>query len=152
MSRHEDDICIRLMHNVLREYPFMRWQMFHVPNEGKRKPQYRAKMAKMGLVSGVSDYVIHKPSGGYPGLYLEVKTKTGTPSENQLTFMREVRLNGYMGIFGYGYEECHYICKEWIDGNARRIAWMQECDKKRERNAGWKARTNDATTEQAMRG
>ena len=140
MSRQEDDICIRLMYNVLKEYPFMRWQMFHVPNEGKRKPRYADKMARMGLLSGVSDYVITRPSGGYPALFLEVKTETGRPGENQLKFIQEARLNGHMGLFGYGYTECHYIFKEWINGNAGRIAWMQTCDKKRERNAGWKER------------
>ena len=138
MSREEDNICIRLMHDTLLDYPYMRHQIFHVPNEGKRKPQYRDKMAKMGLLSGVSDYVITRPSGGYPVLFLEVKTLTGRPADSQLKFAAEQRLNGHMALFGYGYVECRYILREWMAGNASRLAWMQACDKKRERNAGWK--------------
>ena len=145
--RYEDDICIRLMYHIRKEYPQNRWQVFHVANEGKRKPQYRAKLAKLGVLAGVSDYVITKPSGGYPCLFLEIKTSDGRPSNDQLTFLREQRLNGHMGLISYGYEESKYIIDEWFAGRAQRLRWMQECDRKRARNAGWKERAKSAAPE-----
>ena len=32
---------------------------YHVPNEAKAKPQYHAKLKRMGVKSGVTDIVIH---------------------------------------------------------------------------------------------
>lgn len=37
---------------------------FHPANEGKRKPQYAAKMAKLGLKAGVPDVLIFSPPRG----------------------------------------------------------------------------------------
>jgi hypothetical protein len=54
---------------------------FHVPNEGVRRPQYRAKLKKMGLRSGCPDLIIEY----YPAkiIYVELKNEKGKLSETQ---------------------------------------------------------------------
>ena len=54
---------------------------FHVPNEGVRRPQYRAKLKKMGLRSGCPDLIIEY----YPAkiIYVELKNEKGKLSQSQ---------------------------------------------------------------------
>lgn len=63
----------------------------HVPNEGKHKPQYRKKQARMGLLPGVADFLIFdKPKNGRSsvGTAMELKALDGRPpSREQLNFL-----------------------------------------------------------------
>ena len=61
----------------------------HSPNEGIRKPQYRAKLARMGMVSGFPDLQIFVPAesfrlGKSPApIFIELKSATGRLSDKQ---------------------------------------------------------------------
>lgn len=52
----------------------------HVPNEGRHKPQYRRKMAALGLKSGVPDILVFDTPPAVKcarGTAIELKRKTG---------------------------------------------------------------------------
>jgi hypothetical protein len=52
----------------------------HVPNEGRRKPQYNAKLKRLGLKKGVPDILIFDPprkGEGFVGVAIELKRKKG---------------------------------------------------------------------------
>ena len=74
------------------------WQMipvFHIPNEGKRTTREGARLKAIGLSRGVPDLMIPVPSGGYHGLFIEMKTKTGRVTEAQAEWMKRLAENGY---------------------------------------------------------
>ncbi len=83
--------------------------LFHVPNEGAIPPQYRVKLIEMGLLSGVSDFILLEPRRGYHGALIELKraSKTdATPvSEDQRKFMEWGRRKGYFTAVCYGFEQ-----------------------------------------------
>lgn len=82
--------------------------IFHVPNEGAIPPQYRDKLLQMGLLGGVSDLVLLKPSKGYHGAMIEMKRTNksdSTVSQDQIDFLRWAREEGYFTAVCFGAEE-----------------------------------------------
>ena len=92
---------------------------YAVPNGamlgGGRIGAIRANALKAeGLRPGVSDIVVPSPRGGYFGMYLEMKTKTGTLSENQKEFLFQVKKYGYFGAVAYGADEAIEILEGYL--------------------------------------
>lgn len=81
----------------------------------------------MGLRPGVSDLFLSIPAGGYHGLYIEIKTETGSQSPEQQAFERcmtaagykyEIRrsLSGFEKLISdYLGKADHQILKIWIE-------------------------------------
>ena len=78
---------------------------YHVPNESKRSVVYGAMLKKMGMSPGVPDLVIPVPNGRYHGLYIEMKTKRGRPTENQKRWLDLLQKNGYKAVICHGFDE-----------------------------------------------
>tara|TARA_X000001382_G_scaffold122677_2_gene105831 strand:- start:5156 stop:5527 length:372 start_codon:yes stop_codon:yes gene_type:complete len=70
--------CNYFLIELSKKYKF---RHFHVPNEGKRKPQYQIKLKKMGLRKGCPDFVIEYPKGKL--IYIELKNEKGSLSNAQ---------------------------------------------------------------------
>lgn len=84
--------------------------LFHVPNQGKRKVQYREKLRRMGLRAGVADLQIIHDGRVY---FLEIKTKTGRPSPAQILFRRDAEGAGaFYAIVRSIDEAINQLC-EW---------------------------------------
>jgi len=60
---------------------------FHVPNQSKSSIQYRVKLKRMGLISGVPDLVLILDDGNVG--FIEVKTSKGRLSPSQKEFGEE---------------------------------------------------------------
>ncbi len=83
--------------------------LIHIRNEGKRSLAEGARAKRMGLMKGVSDLFFAKHrnvtsvfEGGdvEGGLWIELKSKNGKPSKEQLDFLRKMEIEGYeTGIF-----------------------------------------------------
>jgi hypothetical protein len=56
----------------------------HSPNGGVRDERTGAKLKRMGLSPGFPDLFFPYAKKGFHGLYIEVKSKTGKLSENQI--------------------------------------------------------------------
>lgn len=103
ISEHEEQVVVidwLFLH--LRDYPELDL-VFAVPNgarlssgKDRRLAAIRANILKAeGMRPGAPDLVIPSPRGGYFGLFLEMKSMTGTTSENQEQFIEQARRYGY---------------------------------------------------------
>jgi hypothetical protein len=83
---------------------------WHTPNQSKANPQYRRKLAAMGLRPGVSDltFLLNKEA-----FALELKRDGGRPTESQLEFLDDWRAAGGHGVVAEGLDEALAICKTW---------------------------------------
>lgn len=58
-----------------------------------------------GLVIGQSDLFLSIARGGYHGLYIELKSMTGKPSDDQKEFIIDMTNQGYLAGVSYGADE-----------------------------------------------
>jgi len=61
--------------------------LFHIPNENSHKTP--------GVKGGVPDLFLAVPKGKYGGLFIELKTGDGKPSQKQLDTIADLRAAGY---------------------------------------------------------
>jgi len=92
------------LYNWIRSMPEVEPYAFHIGNERKCHPSEGRILKRMGIKSGVSDYMIAIPSGVYHGLFLELKVGSNAPSENQQKFLDDMTAQGYMAVCVWGYE------------------------------------------------
>ena len=102
---HEIQVAfIRWCELASKEFPALLLG-FAVPNGGKRSAKTAAMMKMEGQRSGVPDYMLPMPCGGYTGLAIEFKRpKTGTVSEAQSAYINLLIKAGWKVI----------ICTDWI--------------------------------------
>lgn len=67
----------------------------HIPNEGKRGLAYANTLKRMGLRPGFPDLFVPLARGGYHGLFVEMKSDKGKPSEKQKEWLRALNKEGY---------------------------------------------------------
>ena len=67
------------------EYPEAEW-VHAIPNGARVSIGQAVKLKRQGLVSGVADVFVPIPNGGYHGMYIEFKTRTGRLSKTQDAF------------------------------------------------------------------
>src|SRR5690606_26352879 len=86
----------------------------HIGNE--RKASYYAGyiMKRMGVLKGASDLFMAWPNGGFHGLFIEVKSKTGRPTPEQQAFLERMKAVGYKAVVCYGAEEVINTMKEYL--------------------------------------
>lgn len=73
--------------------PLTDW-LYAVPNGGKRNPREAARLKAQGVKAGVNDLVLPIASGGFGGLYLELKIGKNTLTDSQLDFHQRAREGG----------------------------------------------------------
>ena len=66
----------------------------HVPNERKAPLATIQALKRQGMRPGFPDLIIPVPKGGYGALYIEMKSKTGKPTERQLAWCATLRRLG----------------------------------------------------------
>lgn len=91
--------------------------MFHIPNESNVPVQYRVKLKKMGLKSGVPDICLPVARGGYHALYIEMKrTKRSATSEQQKWTIAKLNAVGNIAIICKGAEQAIENIVEYLKG------------------------------------
>lgn len=88
----------------------------HVPNEGRRSKISGAILKSMGMQPGASDIFISVPSGMFHGLWIEMKTRGGRPTSEQLDFLRMQRELGYRAEVCYGWDEARHLIELYMVG------------------------------------
>lgn len=78
-------------------YPHKRRTLFHVQQKARNKME-GSRFKAMGVVKGISDLIMVCPG---KTIYIEMKTATGTQSDEQIDFQRQVEANG----------QEYYICR-----------------------------------------
>lgn len=69
--------------------------IYAIPNGGHRNAITARKMKAEGVRPGMPDLCLPMPNGEAHGLYIEVKTKTGTIQKNQKQMHELLRAQGY---------------------------------------------------------
>ncbi len=95
--------------------------LFHIPNGGYRNITTAKRLKAEGVKSGVPDLLLPVPRGGYPGLFLEVKTKGGVVSDNQKWWLKSLSEQGYLALVVYSFDEAICVLKDYLKMGRREI-------------------------------
>lgn len=79
--------------------------IFAIPNGGKRNALEAKIMKGEGVLAGVSDLFVMKPSKNYCGLFIEMKTGKNKLSVNQKEFLKKAQDQGYKTAVCYSLED-----------------------------------------------
>jgi len=71
------------------QYPLYRGRLWAIPNGGHRHIVTAQRLKREGLTAGVPDLMLSVPMKGYGGMFLELKTSTGTMSLVQKEFFKK---------------------------------------------------------------
>lgn len=100
---------------VRRRFPDLK-MMYHIPNERLCSGRQGMELKRMGVKKGVPDLCLPVPSNGFHGLFVELKTKTGKPSDEQIWWISELQSRGYMTAICYSYEEAINTLISYLSG------------------------------------
>lgn len=111
--RHEEDsIQMQCVGWFRGRFPGLAPLLFHVNNEayfgGMTQDQRKAKgrrMSEMGVVPGVADLILMRPSGNAHGLCIEMKTEEGRQGDSQKAWQKAVEAQGYQYALIRGFGE-----------------------------------------------
>lgn len=95
-------------------YPQLRW-LFAIPN-GAKLPYMRNKgggryapqayrLIAEGMKAGIADLFLPYPSGGFCGLWIEMKFKDNRPTKDQEEFLADMNQSGYLAVACWNAED-----------------------------------------------
>lgn len=103
-----------------KKHPELRW--LHSSQNGlaasSKGEAQRAKAA--GMCAGVPDISLPVPRGGYCGLFVELKRKSGKRSDlstSQLEWLKGLTGNGYRAEVAFGWEQAKDIILDYLGGS-----------------------------------
>lgn len=99
------------------QFPVYARLLFAVPNGGARNRVTAAILKGEGVVAGVADLLLLVPRGGYHGLAIEMKTKTGHQSDSQKAWQRAVESQGYRYSLCRSLVEFRRLVDEYLSGS-----------------------------------
>jgi len=99
---------------LFNNHPLIRGLCFHIPNGGYRGAREANKFRAMGVVAGVPDLFLSIPSEPYHGLYIEMKTPTGTLSHEQKEMHAKLTKAGYLVIVCRSLEDFQLAVKTYL--------------------------------------
>ncbi|XYQ52857.1 VRR-NUC domain-containing protein [Pectobacterium carotovorum] len=79
--------------------------LLHISNEGKRGPKAARDAKRLGVRAGVPDLFLALPRGGYAGLWIEMKAKSGKLSPQQEVWLNRLEDAGYRAVCCFGFEQ-----------------------------------------------
>ncbi len=89
--------------------------VWHTANQRQTSPQHGALLKKMGVVAGVADLFFPRSNGIHSGLFIEMKTLTGKPTQLQLDFLISMEKEGYTSKVCYGSEHAIDVIKSFYN-------------------------------------
>ena len=90
--------------SIREQYPELKL-LHHIPNGGKRDSIEAKHLKIQGVKSGVPDLCLPVARKNYHGLYIEMKTETGRPSDNQKWWIEQLNGQRYKAVICHGWEE-----------------------------------------------
>ena len=77
-------------------YPRLSKRLFSIPNGGFRNKREAARLKAEGALAGVPDLFLAQPTRQWPGLFIEMKRRTGGKvSKSQAEMIQDYRSAGY---------------------------------------------------------
>ena len=101
--------------SIRKEFPELKL-MFHIPNERKCDPREGKRLKLMGVKSGVPDLMLPVARGLYHGLFIELKSGNGRPTENQIWWKKELEAQIYMSAICYGWVQASEVILQYLRG------------------------------------
>ncbi len=95
-----------------RKYP--QFMIQSTPNAAKRSPKLAAMLKAEGMVTGWPDLQVAWAAGGYHGLFIEMKTAKGKPSDQQLIVHAYLVSAGYAVVMPRSEEEFQKAVTEYL--------------------------------------
>ena len=96
--------------------PVLRDHLYHPANGGKRNAREGARLKRMGVRAGVSDYHLPIARGGYHGLWVELKAGRGKPTVSQVDWLQRMRDAGHDAHVATGWIEAKLIIERYLNG------------------------------------
>ena len=93
-GHEEDDIQEAFFITARLMFPKLEKLLIAIPNGGKRNYREAVRLKKQGVTPGASDILCVVPNKKYSFLCLETKTETGTQSDEQKEFQKQVEAAG----------------------------------------------------------
>lgn len=110
----ESNEQIAAMDWLRAQHPQIALHTLHIGNERKSSHFAGYIMKRMGTLKGASDIFMAWPTSMFHGLFIEVKSKTGKPSPEQLAFIERVISVGYYAKVCYGADEVIDTIKRYL--------------------------------------
>jgi len=108
----ESSIQMQVAEWLHYQYPDMLWT---ASTEGIKLPKMIALMFKlMGYCPGTPDIEIFEPKGIYHGLHLEMKSKDGTQSKEQIKWQAKAEERGYKYAVAWNLDQAIQIINEYM--------------------------------------
>ena len=79
-----------------------------IPNGAARSASERLNLYGEGLLSGMPDLAILRPSGGFHGLFIEMKTMDGVMAASQRDLQKRLNAEGYLAV------TCRSAVDAWV--------------------------------------
>lgn len=99
-------------------FPQFRKCLFHVPNENDRSDSNIIQGAirkSLGIVAGVSDFILLVARGGHHGLCIEMKDERGTQKPAQKEWQSIVEAQGYVYKICRSLEQFKAITNDYLN-------------------------------------
>ena len=114
LSEHSEQVALfRWAQFALGRYPEL--QLLHaIPNGGHRHIVVAARMKAEGVKAGVPDICLPVPRGGFFGLYIEMKTRTGKLSPDQGWWLAALQGMGYRAAMCRSFDEARQLIEEYL--------------------------------------
>lgn len=100
------------------QYPTLSPLLFAVPNGGTRNEKEAAELKRQGVVAGVADLILLKPSKDrqFSALCVEMKSRTGKQSLSQISWEKHAKSHGNRYEVVRSVEKFVELVKEHLNG------------------------------------
>lgn len=95
MKKEEHNLQVACVTWFRLQYPKLRKALFSVPNGGTRHKREAVTLKEEGVTAGVSDLILAVPNRENAGVFIEMKTPSGTVSKEQKEFLALMKSLGY---------------------------------------------------------
>lgn len=95
--------------------PELQW-MFAIPNGTRTSIGIARRMKAEGVRKGVADIFVPVARGGFHGLFIEMKSETGSATPEQREFVAAMRMAGYAAQICNGFDNARYIITLYLAG------------------------------------
>lgn len=86
-----------------------------IPNGGSRTAQERVSLHAEGVLAGMPDFCVLRASGGFYGLFVEMKTDEGVVSKEQIRVCARLRDEGYRVEVARSADQAFAIVEEYLN-------------------------------------
>ena len=108
---------VKLVQRVRAFYPDV--IIAAIPNGGDRTALERVRLYSEGVLAGMPDLCVMEPCGGFHGLFIEMKTKTGRQSNEQKALQLTLNAKGYLCVVARSADEGFETITRYLNGESK---------------------------------